>query len=47
MAVCPIGYPTIVSQARAWPRHMGVSCGRVSKLVCTPYFDTAQTHRRV
>ncbi|KHG05620.1 Tudor domain-containing 7 [Gossypium arboreum] len=39
--MCPLGYPTIESQARARPRHMGVSCSRVRKLVCMPCFVTA------
>ncbi|KHG16598.1 hypothetical protein F383_03324 [Gossypium arboreum] len=41
MAVCPLGYPTIVSQSRPGARHTGVSYFRVSKLVCMPCFDTA------
>ncbi|KHF98244.1 hypothetical protein F383_37565 [Gossypium arboreum] len=40
MVVCPLGYPTIVSQARAQPRHTSVSCGHVNKSICMPYFDT-------
>ncbi|KHG22179.1 hypothetical protein F383_27573 [Gossypium arboreum] len=39
--MCPLGYPTIVSQTRPWPRYTGVSCGHVCKLVCMPCFDTA------
>ncbi|KHG14467.1 Ribosome maturation factor RimP [Gossypium arboreum] len=45
--VCPLGYPTIVSQTRTRPRHTGVWSGRVGKLVAMPYFSTALTHERV